>query len=523
MIYLFRKKKFEVYFVVLLIFSLFFNQYFGNRGLSPLDSAGLFGGGYRVLNGDFPFKDYWVTTGPFIDYFQGLLFLIFGTSWQVYVFHASLLNGLLTVGTFAFLKNLKLDINYSFFYSFCFSILAYPSSGTPFVDHHSIFLSLLGVYCFVLGLQKQEKIYWISIPFLIGLAFLSKQVPSSYIFLSMLFTLVFYYFIKKKIYWLKYLLLSSAFFVIFFFILLFLGKTKIYDFLNQYIFYSSSFGGNRLYDIDFSFKNLIGDFKFIYLCFLPFLFINLKNLYRRKSYIKEFEFYKFLIITFSVFALIFHQILTKNQMFIFFLVPLAAAMSQVDLRFYDPKKRKLISIFLITICIFATAKYHDRFNTNRKFHDFKNVDFKKSVDPAIISKKLSGLRWITPDFHKNPKKEINMMIDSKNILNADKRKKMIFTNYSILYVVLEDKIYAPGRWYVTDGSTHPIPGNKYYNQYKKFLINLIIENDIEVIFVTAMNNDIVYNYINQECLIEKKLSDFLSSYDIKRNCINFLE
>ena len=128
MIYLFRKKKFEVYFVVLLIFSLFFNQYFGNRGLSPLDSAGLFGGGYRVLNGDFPFKDYWVTTGPFIDYFQGLLFLIFGTSWQVYVFHASLLNGLLTVGTFAFLKNLKLDINYSFFYSFCFSILAYPSS-----------------------------------------------------------------------------------------------------------------------------------------------------------------------------------------------------------------------------------------------------------------------------------------------------------------------------------------------------------------------------------------------------------
>ena len=116
-----------------------------------------------------------------------------------------------------------------------------------------------------------------------------------------------------------------------------------------------------------------------------------------------------------------------------------------------------------------------------------------------------------------------MMIDSKNILNADKRKKMIFTNYSILYVVLEDKIYAPGRWYVTDGSTHPIPGNKYYNQYKIFLINLIIENDIEVIFVTAMNNDIVYNYINQECLIEKKLSDFLSSYDIKKNCINFLE
>ena len=72
MIYFFRKKKFEIYFVILFLFSLVFNQYFGNRGLSPLDSSGLFGGGYRVLNGDFPFKDYWVTTGPFIDYFQGL-------------------------------------------------------------------------------------------------------------------------------------------------------------------------------------------------------------------------------------------------------------------------------------------------------------------------------------------------------------------------------------------------------------------------------------------------------------------
>ena len=522
--YILKKKKIEIYFVILIIFSLFFNQYFGNKGLSPLDSSGLFGGGYRVLNGDFPFKDYWVTTGPFIDYFQGLLFLIFGVNWQIYVFHASLLNALLTAGTFIFLKNLNLDINHSFFYSFCLSILAYPTSGTPFVDHHSIFLSLLAVYCFLLGLQKQRKIYWILVPFLLGLAFLSKQVPSSYIFLSIVFTLAIYYFITKKIYWFKYLLLSSIFFIIFFFTALFLSKITIYDFLNQYILYPSSFGGNRLDEIDFTFKNFIGDFKLIYLCFLPFLFINLRNLYKRKKYIKEFEFYKFLITTLSIFALIFHQILTKNQTFIFFLVPLVAGLSQTDIRFYGTKQRKFLNIFLILVCIFATIKYHDRFNTNRKFHDFKNnVDFNNSIDAKVISKKLSGLRWITPDFHEDPKKEINMMIDSINILNAEKRKKMIFTNHSILYATLEDKIYSPGRWYVGDGSTQPIPGNKYYNQYKKFLTNLLMKNGIEVIFIAGISDDIIYSYIDQKCLIKKKFSDFLFSYDIKNNCISFLE
>ncbi len=523
MIYFFRKKKFEIYFVILFLFSLVFNQYFGNRGLSPLDSSGLFGGGYRVLNGDFPFKDYWVTTGPFIDYFQGLLFLIFGTNWQVYVFHASLLNALSTIGTFIVLKNLKLDLNYCFFYSFCFSILAYPSSGTPFVDHHSIFLSLIGVYCFILGIQKQKKIYWISIPFIMGFAFFSKQVPSGYVFLSLIFVLILYYFITKKIYWFKYLLSSSVLFIIFLLILLFLSQTKLYDFLDQYIFYSGSFGNSRLYNIDFSFENLIGNFKFIYLCFLPFLFANLANLYKKKNYIKTFEFYNFSIITLLIFSLIFHQILTKNQNFIFFLVPLAAAMSQVDLKFYDSKKRKLISIFLIIVCIFSTTKYHDRFNIQRKLHDFKDTNFKNSIDAQVISKKLFGLKWITPEFNKDPQKEIDMIIDTKNVLNKDKRKKIVFSNHSVLYILLEDKIYSPGRWYAGDGSTHPIPNNKYYDKYKKFLLNLIIKNDIEVIFVVSMKNDTVYNYINRECLTEKKFSSFLSSFDIKKNCINFIE
>ena len=73
----------KVLIFIILIFSICFNQYFGNRGVFPADSFAFFDSGYRILNGEFPFKDYWVVSGVFIDYFQALLFLIFGTIYYV--------------------------------------------------------------------------------------------------------------------------------------------------------------------------------------------------------------------------------------------------------------------------------------------------------------------------------------------------------------------------------------------------------------------------------------------------------
>ena len=75
--------------------------------------------------------------------------------------------------------------------------------------------------------------------------------------------------------------------------------------------------------------------------FFTFFICKFSKSLQEKNYIKTFEFYNFSIITLLIFSLIFHQILTKNQNFIFFLVPLAAAMSQVDLKFYDSKKENL--------------------------------------------------------------------------------------------------------------------------------------------------------------------------------------
>ena len=89
-----RNKKFY-YFIILLIFSILFNKYYGFKGVFPESSFLTFNSGYDTLNGKYPFKDFYTTTGPLLDFIQALFFKIFGVSWFSYVLHASVFNFIL--------------------------------------------------------------------------------------------------------------------------------------------------------------------------------------------------------------------------------------------------------------------------------------------------------------------------------------------------------------------------------------------------------------------------------------------
>ena len=195
-----NKKLFSDKIISILVFliALSFNQYFGNRGVFPIDSFGFFDSGFRVLNGEYPFKDYWVVSGPFIDLSQAFWFYIFDVNWQSYIFNASFLNGILALLTYQLLIKFNLSQRYSFFYTVSLAILAYPVSGTPFVDQHSTFLSLIAIFLLILAIKTEEKIFWFLIPFALGLAFLSKQVPSTYLGLSIFCLILFNFFHNKK-------------------------------------------------------------------------------------------------------------------------------------------------------------------------------------------------------------------------------------------------------------------------------------------------------------------------------------
>ena len=148
----------KIFVTILILFSLIINQYYGNKGIFPVDSLAHFDTGFRILLDEHPFKNYWIVSGPMLDYMQAVFFYIFGINWQSYVLHASFINAILTVATFLVVRSFNLNSYVSFIYSILFSILAYPTSGTPFVDHHSAFFSLLGIYSLILGIKNEKKI-----------------------------------------------------------------------------------------------------------------------------------------------------------------------------------------------------------------------------------------------------------------------------------------------------------------------------------------------------------------------------
>ena len=505
----------------LFIFSILINQYYGNKGVFPVDGFGNFDAGFRILLGEHPFKDYWANTGPIIDYIQAAFFYLFGINWQSYVLHASVLNCILTITTFLVLRKFKLNILYSFFYSLFFSILAYPSSGTPFVDHHSSFFSLLGVYFLILAIKEEKKKYWILFPLVFGFAFFSKQAPAIYIIFFSTLILILFSIIQNKFYWIKYSLTSALLFILSLTVFGTMKGISLNLFLEQYLFSPQSIGSQRFENFNFSFRGVIDHFKFIYLAVFPLFYINLKNIFLKNSYFKEKEFLYFLILFTLFISLLSHQLLTKNQTFIFFLIPILTAFSQISLGFDKTRLNSFLCLVMLLISLLATFKYHERYNEDRKFHELNYVDFNLSTDATKIDDKLFGLKWITPEFKENPNYEIFLINEAKVYLKNDKRKKMLMTNYSFFSIILNEKLYNPVRWYAPDGTTHPLKGNKYFNSYKNLLVQLIKKNKIDVIYIVNSEKNLnitdnsIYDYISEECFEKKKITKLLISYELK--------
>ena len=68
-----------LYILAVALFSFGANFYYSHIGVNPPDNFVLYNGGYRILNGYIPFKDYWLITGPLLDYLNAffLQFLAF--------------------------------------------------------------------------------------------------------------------------------------------------------------------------------------------------------------------------------------------------------------------------------------------------------------------------------------------------------------------------------------------------------------------------------------------------------------
>ena len=513
-------KKKEIYYVtIIFLFSISINQYFGNLGLCPIDSFWFFNSGYDSLNGYYPFKDYWTIAGPFITLTQAVIFKILGVSWTSYVFHASLFNFLISITTFYTLYKFKLNTHYCFLYALLVSIIAYPSAGTPYVDHHASILSIISLFTFILAIKIKSNIYWFFLPIILFLSFLTKQNPTGSFLLIIIFLSCVYFLINFNINKILFAFLGSLTIISLFFVILFIAKIPFEIFYEQYISFPLSIGITRveyfLFPLDFS--RIFLRFKLIHIPLLVIIYINLIKIRNNSSYIKSNDFIIALSLIASSYALIAHQLMTINGMFIFFIIPILTGFAHIYfLRHYEKKNYFLYSLIFLSFC--STLYYGYKYINKRDFMDLRNANLSQGIDARVFDKKLNGLKWISCLYPNDPKKEVSNLLESINIIKNDSRKKSIITDYQFVSVILSSYDYSPTQVWFINHVVNQDKKSRYFKSYKKLLINQIKKNKIKIVYLIKPlwgGNLIFEKGLNENCYNKVKITDILDSYLLK--------
>tara|TARA_B100000965_G_C19568044_1_gene747741 strand:+ start:354 stop:1928 length:1575 start_codon:yes stop_codon:yes gene_type:complete len=514
-------KKDYIYLFFIFLFSFFINFYYSNIGVYPIDTFLHYDAAYRILNGEFPVKDYWISMGFLVDIIQSIFFKILGINWFAYQLHSSIFNVFVSIFSYYFFLSFNLSKLQSTIYTFSVAILAYTISGTPFQDHHAIFFLLLSTYLIVFVLNSQVKNYiWILIVMLFFLSFLSKQVPAAYAVLSQGIILTYFFVQRKKMNIFKIIFLSSTFFLLLFTFILIYLKIDLKSFYIQYVDYPRSFGSSRYSDFTKSYEIFFNQYKYLLLPLIIILIIKIKKIINKEINLSSKETIIFLIVFTFGMSLLLHQLMSKNQIFIYFLIPIFFALLESEIKTLNIKGKKYFSIILIALIIFITIKYHYRFNETRKFHELETVNLGNSVSASQIDKSLKGLKWITPLFKNNISDEISMLKETKKRIEKIKYEIMFITEYKFLDSITQKKLNYPARAFTVDGSVIPKKDNKFYDFYKKFLLNKINENNIQEVYFLKLENlprELITDYIDESCYILKEDQLF---YIFKINCLN---
>ena len=507
-----KKEKLKILLLLFILstYAYLVNWYSANIGVLPIDTFGFMDSSNSVLKGHLPIRDFWIFTGLLLDYMGAFFLKVFGNNWNSYLAHSSVMNIVATLGLFFFLKELKLKLKYIFFYSVSFATLCYPLIGTPFAYVHAYIFSLLLILNLIIAINNKNGFLWFIFPYICFFAFLSMQTPTAFILLTAIIFLIYYFFKNKDVKNLKFFIYGCVSCLILFCLFLYITKTPLINFIYQYILFPLTIGEGRIVSDDAAYvelidqlnlKRLFGDFKFIHFFLLPLIFFSLKN----KSKISEQDNIINWMIILSTLAFIFNQLITANQIYIFSLIPVLAGVLHynLDKLNFDIK----ISYLIILLVLFATIKFHYRFNIDRKFLDLESVKKDNAISASEIHVNLKNLKWLSR--YDNPEKELKVLKQALKIVDKDDRNLTLITHYNFMSTVLNKNFFLLNRWYLWDNNTHPTENHKYFDFYKSLVNKNIKSNNVEVIYLLGQKNEIIFdeikNYFTDVCFKSKTL------------------
>ena len=278
-------------------------------------------------------------------------------------------------------------------------------------------------------------------------------------------------------------------------------------------------GAERSELLNLNLKNTIFQFKFIFLGIAPFILSSIFLIKTEKNKEKKYEEIMILFIIMAFLLIfIYAQLMTQNQILIFFIIPFFISMSHLYVA--KLKKNKIILLLLISVFLFSTIKYHFRFNVEKKFMELSDTSINLAVDAKQLDDKLSGLKWITPlpRWKKNPQGEINILIDTKNYLLKEKEKYILITDYQILPALINLENVSPNKWY--DRNSVPKKNNIYSKDYVSFLKKSIEKQNIKHIYIINSDKKFIEDlYSFKDCMNYEQINLITQKVSID-NCRN---
>ncbi len=157
------------------LFAAAASAYSGSRGFFAFDEAIVFDGGFRVLSGQVPYRDFLIPFGPISFLLQAVFFALFGVNWPAYLAHAAVLNAGAALMTWWLVRGVSPGHPSVRFIAVLAAATTsawfYPPVGVPFFEQTAFFFQL----CALAALQSPRRGSAAGAGALVALACLSKQ------------------------------------------------------------------------------------------------------------------------------------------------------------------------------------------------------------------------------------------------------------------------------------------------------------------------------------------------------------
>ncbi len=156
--------------------------HYARLGYMPLDQSIAFDGGWRVLCGQVPLRDYFAPNGFPMHAVQALFFALFGVNWLALCLHAALVNAAACALAQSLLTRAGLRPAKALAFSAATAFVFSPPFGTPYMETHAFLFCLAALSAAWSACAGRTARVRNAASFALGpllaLAYLDKQIPS---------------------------------------------------------------------------------------------------------------------------------------------------------------------------------------------------------------------------------------------------------------------------------------------------------------------------------------------------------